>query len=200
MLKKIPSLDRLIETLRSVPYLASRNVYRVATYFLHMDQHQVEQVCAALREAQKNVVPCPTCCVWCEQDTACMFCTDATRNHSMICVVESWQDLLVIEKTESYKGVFHVLGGAICPLEGIGPQDLSIDALIHRVVKNQVAEIILATNQTPEGEATAAFIARKLKGTGAVISCLARGMPVGASLETMDRVTIYKALSDRRPF
>lgn len=200
MLKKIPSLDRLIETLRSVPYLASKNVYRVATHFLSMDQHQVEQVCAVLREAQKNVVPCPTCYVWREQDTACMFCADATRNQSMICVVESWQDLLVIEKTESYKGVFHVLGGAICPLEGIGPQDLSIDALVQRVVTNQVAEIILATNQTPEGEATAAFIARKLKGAGVVLSCLARGMPVGASLEMMDRVTIYKALSDRRPF
>lgn len=200
MLKKIPSLDRLIETIRSVPYLASKNVYRVATHFLRMDQHQIEQVCVALQEAQKRVVPCPICCVWCEQGSDCMFCADAARNQAMICVVESWQDLLVIEKTESYNGVFHVLGGAICPLEGVGPQDLSIDLLIQRVTAQQVTEIILATNQTPEGEATAAFIARKLKGTGVAVSCLARGMPVGASLETMDRVTIYKALSDRRPF
>jgi len=200
MLKKIPSLELLIDTLRHVPYLASKNVYRVATHFLRMDVRQMEQFSTILKAAHKNVVQCSTCFVWCERESDCMFCEDSKRDQSLVCVVETWQDLLVIEKTEGYAGVFHVLGGAICPLEGIGPQDLAIDPLIKRVTRDNVKEIILATNQTPEGEATAAFIARRLKDTTIAISCLARGVPVGSSLEFMDRVTIYKALSERRPF
>jgi len=200
MLRKIPSLEKLVDTLRYVPCLASKNVYRVASYFLQMNTRQVEQVCTVIKAAQENVVPCATCFVWCEKDTDCMFCADAKRDQSVICVVETWQDLLVIEKTEGYSGVFHVLGGAVCPLEGIGPQDLTIEPLIQRVLQGAAQEIILATNQTPEGEATAAFIARKLQVTKAKVSCLARGVPVGSSLEFMDRVTIYKALSERRPF
>jgi len=200
MLKKIPTLELLIDTLRQVPYLASKNVYRVATHFLRMDARQVERFAAILAAAQCNIVQCPQCFVWCERETPCMFCSDTKRDQSLICVVETWQDLLVIEKTEGYNGVFHVLGGAICPLEGIGPQDLTIDQLIQRVHDGKAKEIVLATNQTPEGEATAAFIARRLKGASTVISCLARGVPVGSSLEFMDRVTVYKALSERRPF
>ena len=203
MLKKIPSLELLIDTLRHVPYLASKNVYRVATHFLCMDARQMEQFATILKTAHKNVVQCSVCFVWCERASDCMFCADTKRDQSLICVVETWQDLLVIEKTEGYNGLFHVLGGAICPLEGIGPQDLAIDPLIKRVRDSNIKEIILATNQTPEGEATAAFIARRLKDAitiSCAVSCLARGVPVGSSLEFMDRVTIYKALSERRPF
>jgi recombination protein RecR len=115
-------------------------------------------------------------------------------------VVETWQELIAIEKTGGYTGAYHVLGGAICPLEGIGPENLNIVPLIHRVANSQIAEIILATNQTPEGEATASFIASKLRQSGVKISCLARGIPVGSAIESMDRVTVYKALSERRPF
>ncbi len=200
MLKKIPSLELLIDTLRHVPYLASKNVYRVATHFLCMDTRQMEQFSTILKAAHKNVIQCSVCFVWCERESDCMFCANTKRDQSLVCVVETWQDLLVIEKTEGYNGLFHVLGGAVCPLEGIGPQDLAIDPLIKRVRESSVKEIILATNQTPEGEATAAFIARRLKDTSVMVSCLARGVPVGSSLEFMDRVTIYKALSERRPF
>ena len=130
-----------------------------------------------------------------------MFCADTRRDHTLVCVVETWQELIAIEKTEGYKGVYHVLGGAICPLEGIGPEDLSIELLAKRVgVDTRIKEIILATNQTPEGEATAAFIARKLRDNDVRVSCLARGIPVGSSLEMMDKLTVYKALSERRPF
>jgi recombination protein RecR len=115
-------------------------------------------------------------------------------------VVETWQELLTIEKTGGYDGVYHVLGGVICPLEGVGPEQLTIDALIKRVDEKGIAEIILATNQTPEGEATASYIAHKLKGKAITISCLARGIPVGSTLEFMDKLTVYKALSERRPF
>jgi len=200
MLKKIPSLDQLINVLRHVPYLASKNLYRVATHFLQMDQKHLEQLCTHLLAAQKNVIRCTTCYVWHERGSACMFCGQADRIQSLVCVVETWQDLMVIEKTEGYKGVYHVLGGVISPLEGVDPSDLSIDQLVVRVMNGAIKEIILATNQTPEGEATAAYIARKLEDTAVMISCLARGVPVGSSLEFMDRVTVYKALSERRPF
>ncbi len=199
MLSKLPTLAKLIKTLQQVPYLASKNVYRVATHFLDMDQQRLDQFCETLREAKKGIHYCAQCFFWQELDKGCSLCTAPNRDHSVICVVETWQELMAIEKTGGYTGVYHVLCGAICPLDGIGPENLTIDYLIARV-KDPVKEIILATNQTPEGEATAAFIAAKLKGKGVVVSCLARGIPVGSSLEFMDRLTVYKALSERRPF
>lgn len=195
-----PSLTKLIKTLQQVPYLASKNIYRVADYFLYLDQGRMDQFCAALQEAKKNIIHCATCFSWQEKGRACSFCGHAKRDQSMVCVVETWQELLAIEKTGGYTGVYHVLGGAICPLEGIGPENLSIVPLISRVENAKIVEVILATNQTPEGEATASFIAAKLKHASVKISCLARGIPVGSFLETMDRVTVYKALSERRPF
>ncbi len=200
MIEKIPTLAQLCKVLQQVPYLASKNLYRVATYFLTSDQDKIERFCLALLEAKRNITLCSVCCVWKERDKQCVFCADPKRDHALVCVVETWQELMAIEKTEGFKGIYHVLGGAICPLEGIGPEDLTIDVLVARVKEGQIQEIILATNQTPEGEATAAFIARKLKETGIKISCLARGMPVGALLEGLDKLTVYKALSERRPF
>ncbi len=200
MIDKIPTLAHLCKVLQQVPYLASKNLYRVATYFLMSDKEKIDRFCLALLEAKRNIVTCPECCVWKERDKNCIFCGDSKRDHTIICVVETWQELMAIEKTEGFSGLYHVLGGAICPLEGIGPEDLTIDVLIVRVKTKQPTELILATNQTPEGEATAAFIARKLKDTGVKISCLARGMPVGAVLEGLDKLTVYKALSERRPF
>jgi recombination protein RecR len=153
-----------------------------------------------LLQAKQLVMPCQTCFVWQEKNKLCVFCSDIKRDQQTICVVESWQELLSIEKTEGYLGVYHVLGGLICPLEGVGPDDLSIVPLVKRVEQGTIKEVILAFNQTPEGEATAAFIARKLQDMSIVVSCLARGMPVGSSLEAMDRLTVYKALSERKPF
>lgn len=200
MIDKLPSLAQLCKVLQNVPYLASKNLYRVADYFLTTDADKIDRFCTALLEAKRNIVLCETCFVWKERNQPCIFCEDTERDHKMVCVVETWQELMVIEKTGGFKGVYHVLGGAICPLEGIGPEDLTIQPLIARVQAGTVAEIILATNQTPEGEATAVFIARKLKETGIKISCLARGMPVGALLDGLDKLTVYKALAERRPF
>lgn len=200
MLHDTPSLTKLIKTLQQVPYLASKNIYRVASYFLHLDESKVDQFCAALKEAKQNVTQCSTCFSWREKERNCSLCSNTRRDQSLICVIETWQELLAIENTGGYTGVYHVLGGAISPLEGIGPENLNIIPLIRRVEGNQINEIILATNQTPEGEATASFIASKLKQSGVKISCLARGIPVGSSIESMDRVTVYKALSERRPF
>ena len=200
MLEKLPTLVHLLKQLQQVPYLASKNMYKIADYFLQADRTHVEKFCHAILQAHHNVKPCERCFCWKESNVACLFCTNTRRNQQLVCVVETWEELLAIEKTKGYEGVYHVLQGVICPLEGIGPENLTIDALCKRVVDDTITEIILATNQTPEGEATAAYIARKLKATGVKISCLARGLPVGSRLDTMDRVTVYKALSERRPF
>jgi recombination protein RecR len=200
MLNDLPTVTKLIKALQQVPYLASKNLYRVTTYFLDMDERKLEHFCAVLLEAKNVVTHCPTCFFWCEKEKACSFCASPKRDQGLVCVVETWQELIAIEKTGGYKGVYHILGGVISPLDGIGPEQLTIAPLITRAVDGNVKEIILATNQTPEGEATAAFIASKLKHTSIIISCLARGVPVGSSLEFMDRLTVYKALSERRPF
>jgi len=199
MIDKLPTLVHLLKNLQQVPYLASKNIYRVASHFLHMDYARAEQFCNIILQAKRKLSQCSTCFSWQEKDRECLFCSAVKRNQNIVCVVETWQELLAIEKTGGYNGVFHVLGGVICPLEGVGPEDLTIHHLAPRV-ESGVTEIILALNQTPEGEATCAYIASKLKGMSVTISCLARGLPVGSSLESMDRLTVYKALSERRPF
>lgn len=200
MLKDLPTLDQLIKLLQQVPYLASKNIYRVSTHFLSMDRKKLEHFCATLLLAQQKVVACDTCYTWKEQDRPCSFCSSVKRDNSQICVVETWQELVAIEKTGGYNGLYHVLGGVICPLDGVGPEDLMIDQLVARLKENRVSEVILAMNQTPEGEATMAYISRKIRDMGVLVSCLARGVPIGSHLEAMDRLTVYKALSDRRPF
>jgi recombination protein RecR len=199
MIDQVPTLAQLVKQLQQIPYLASKNVYRVAHYFLMLDQARIQQLCKIILDAKMQVVACSICFVWKERERTCPFCDSKRRDVSVICVVETWQELMAIEKTGGYQGLYHILGGAICPLNGIGPENLTIEPLIKRV-NDSVREIILATNQTPEGEATASYIASKLKDCSLKISCLARGVPVGSTLEYMDRVTVFKALSERRPF
>lgn len=199
-MQELPTLVHLLKILQQVPYLASKNLYRVAAHFLEMESQQMAQFCAALESAKKKLKKCDICFFWQEVSQDCMFCALPQRDQTIVCVVETWQEILAIEKTKGYSGCYHVLGGAISPLDGVGVDDLTINQLIERVDKGIIKEIILATNQTPEGEATATYIARKLKGKNVIISCLARGLPVGSSLEGMDRLTVFKALSERRPF
>lgn len=199
MIDHLPTLVHLIRHLQQVPYLASKNMYRVADYLISLDAAKAEQLCQAILNAKNNIVPCQECCSWQEKSKGCIYCTSPKRDRTLICVVETWQELMSIEKTGGYQGVYHVLGGVISPLDGIGPEDLTIEHLLKRI-NETTKEIILATNQTPEGEATAAFIASKLKKLPLTITCLARGIPVGSSLEYMDKLTVYKALSERRPF
>jgi recombination protein RecR len=199
MKDKLPTLDYLLRQLQQMPYVASRHIYRVAHHFLEMDAHKLQQFCVALQQAKEKLVKCPICYAWKENAQACLFCGDTKRDQRTVCVVETWYDLWAIERTESYKGVYHVLGGSICPLYGMGPDDLTISSLIERA-DHGCDEIILALNQTPEGEATSAYIARKLEKAPVRITCLARGVPVGSSLEMLDRLTVHKALNERRPF
>ena len=199
MINRLPTLQGVVKQLQQVPFLASKNLYRVLSHFLEMEPAKLEMFCSALKQAKENLIPCKRCFVWKEKNQDCLFCDDVKRDSSVICVVESWQELLAIERTEGYKGVYHLLGGTICPLDGIGPEDLTINALVTRV-DGSIKELILAMNQTPEGEATSAFIVQKLADKDVKVSCLAKGVPVGSSLEFIDRLTMFKALSERRPF
>lgn len=200
MVEELPTLTHLMKVLQQVPYLASKNLYKVTSFFLKMTPSQIQQFCAALESAHNKLILCPVCFFWQEKSGSCVFCSSSKRDQSVVCVMESWQDILAIEKTKGYTGVYHVLGGVLSPLDGITVDDLTIDALMQRVGQKGVKEVILATNQTPEGEATATYIARKLQEFPVTVSCLARGLPVGSLLEYMDRLTLFKALSDRRPF
>ncbi|MGC2310616.1 MAG: recombination mediator RecR [Candidatus Babeliaceae bacterium] len=196
---QLPTLAKLLKQLQLVPYLASKNIYRIAHYFLELDEQQLQLFCKILKEAHEQLHKCHLCFAWKERDRDCGFCISPQRNKEIICVVETWHDLSALEKTSAFKGVYHVLGGALSPLEGIGPDQLTLKALQERV-KNGCSELILAMNQTPEGEATAAYIARLVQGFSIKITCLARGIPVGSMLETMDRLTVLKALTERRLF
>ncbi len=200
MLDRLDPLDKLIKQLQRVPFLATKNLYRVTSYFLSLDEKKTEAFCATLLRAKQLLARCTTCNCWQEKNQSCLFCSSKKRQQELVCIVETWHDVLAIERTRGYDGVYHVLGGSLSPLDGIGPEELAIDALLDRVVNKGVKELILATNQTPEGEATSAYIAQKLANQKVVISCLARGLPVGSSIEQMDRITVFKALSERRPF
>jgi len=198
MFAQLPVLQKLIRQLQRVPYLASKNVYKVAAYFLTSDDKVIEQLCQTILEAKKTIQCCMVCHNWTEQAEVCSICLSDRRDKNIVCVVETWLDLLAIEKAGGYNGVYHVLGGSLCPLDGIGPDNLNIETFLKRL-NDDVKEVIFATNPTPEGEATASFISSKIK-QPLHISKLASGVPTGSSLEHMDRVTIYKALLGRRPF
>jgi len=200
MIDKLPTIKKLMRHLHQVPFLASKNLYRVTSYFLQMDNEKLNQFCTALKEAHDKIVQCSNCFVWKETDTLCVFCDDSNRDQSIVCIVESWHELLVIERTQAFHGMYHVLGGVISPLDGISAKDLKIEELVHRVATQGITEIIFALNLTPEGEATASFIARKLNGFPVKITCLAKGVPIGSNLEFVDRLTVSKALADRKMF
>ena len=156
MIDRLPHLAHLLRHLQQVPYLASKNIYRVASHFLQMDEQRLQQFCAALDEAQQGLVLCETCFCWRERSAPCVLCSNTERVQSLVCVVEMWYDVLSIERTRAYDGVYHVLGGAISPLNGVGADDLHIEPLIKRVAGG-VKELILAVSQTPEGEATSIY-------------------------------------------
>jgi recombination protein RecR len=200
---QLPTLTKLLKQLQQVPYLASKNLYRVAHHFLQMDAQRLAQFNATLQEAHAGLKKCDVCCAWQEKQGGCTYCSSPRRDKGIICVVETWYDLYAIEKTGGFTGLYHVLGGAISPLDGIAPEDLSLPQLVNRL-SSGCAELIFALNQTPEGEATSAYIARKINQAYPErtfkITCLSRGVPVGSSLESVDRVTVFKALAERRLF
>jgi recombination protein RecR len=189
-------LIRLIDELQRLPGIGPKSAQRLAFYVLKNPREQAERLIDALRGVKEQVTYCSVCSNITDTDL-CAFCRNDSRDHHVICVVEEPQNVAAIEKTREFKGVYHVLMGALSPLQGIGPDDLKIKSLLARVT-NGVSEIILATNPTVEGEATAIYLARLLKPLGVRVTRIAMGLPVGSDLEYADEVTMHKALEGRR--
>jgi recombination protein RecR len=189
-------LIRLIEQLQKLPGIGAKSAQRLAFHVLKTPREDAERLCEVIREVKERVTYCSTCNNITDTDP-CAFCTSATRDHRLICVVEEAQNVSVIEKTREFRGVYHVLMGALSPLQGIGPDDLKIKGLLSRVAAG-ADEVIVATNPTVEGEATALYLARLLKPLGVRVTRIAMGIPVGSDLEYADEVTMSRAMEGRR--
>lgn len=191
-----PSLEKLITILALLPGIGKKSARRIAFHLLkNPDLNQKLQ--EALAQVHKQLRLCPVCFNITEREI-CSICADATRNPKTVCVVEAPADLLVIEQTGQYHGRYHILNGVISPIDEITPEKLHIKELLERVKKENITEVIIATNPTTEGEATAIYIAQLLKPLGIRVSRIARGLPVGSALEFADRETIARALEGRR--
>lgn len=190
-------LARLIEQLQRLPGIGAKSAQRLAFHILKTPRDEVEQLAAALRDVKERMTYCSVCSNITDTDP-CAFCRAGDRDHRVICVVEEPQNVAAIEKTHGFKGVYHVLMGALSPLQGVGPDDLKIKGLLARVEAGGVEEIILATNPNVEGEATAIYLARLLKPLGVRVTRIAMGVPIGSDLEYTDEITMQKALEGRR--
>jgi len=189
-------LTRLIEELQRLPGIGPKGAQRLAFHILKTPREHADRLADAVRDVKARVTYCSICSNITDRDP-CGFCSDTARDPHVICVVEEPQNVSAIEKTRDFKGLYHVLMGAISPLQGIGPDDLKIKSLLARVTDG-VSEIILATNPTVEGEATAIYLARLLKPLGVKVTRIATGVPVGSDLEYADEITVHKALEGRR--
>jgi recombination protein RecR len=191
-----PSVDNLVAQLTRLPGVGTRTAQRLAFHLLQRPQDEALALAHAIAEVKERVRFCSECGNLTEEDV-CAICRDARRDHTVVCVVEQPVDLISVERTHEYRGLYHVLGGALSPLDGVEPGDLRIDELLRRVEANGVQEVVLATNPNMTGEATAAFLADRLRGRVRVTR-LASGLPVGGDLEYADEVTLGRALAGRR--
>jgi recombination protein RecR len=198
MFKSSESVDRLIEEFSKLPGIGRKTAMRLAFYILKEDKTEAEKLAQALLDVKERVKYCSICFNITETDP-CFVCQDEKRDRSIICVVEEANDVLALEKTGEYKGLYHVLGGALSPLDGIGPDNLRAKELLLRL-KDGVNEVILATNPNVEGEATAIYLSKLIKPLGIKVTRIARGLPVGGDLEYADQVTLMRALEGRREF
>jgi recombination protein RecR len=189
-------LVRLIEQLQRLPGIGPKGAQRLAFHLLKTPREHTDRLVDAVRDVKERVTYCSICNNITDADP-CTFCSSSDRDHNVICVVEEPQNVSAVEKTREFKGVYHVLMGALSPLQGIGPDDLKIKSLLARI-GNGVAEIILATNPNVEGEATAIYLARLIKPLGVRVTRIAMGVPVGSDLEYADEITMHKALEGRR--
>jgi recombination protein RecR len=190
-------LARLINELQKLPTIGPKTAQRLAFRMLKMRDEETGQLAKAIAELKTLLSYCTICGNITDQDP-CKICTDSKRDHQIICVIEEPDDLLAIERTNGYKGVYHVLMGVLSPLDGVGPQDLRIDALCQRIQAGDIKEVILATNHTTEGQATAHYLTRRLADLELSITRIPTGIPVGGDLEYIDEVTLAKALEGRR--
>ncbi|KFZ42200.1 recombination protein RecR [Anoxybacillus flavithermus] len=190
-------ISKLIDSFMKLPGIGPKTAVRLAFFVLNMKEDVVLDFAKALVNAKRNLTYCSSCGHITDRDP-CYICEDDKRDRSIICVVQDPKDVIAMEKMKEYNGLYHVLHGAISPMEGIGPEDIKIAELLRRLQDETVQEVILATNPNIEGEATAMYISRLLKPTGVKITRIAHGLPVGGDLEYADEVTLSKALEGRR--
>ena len=204
MLEYSEPVAKLIDEFKRLPGVGQKSAQRLAFYILRRPEAEVEKFIESLREVKEKIIFCGICNNLTDTDP-CQYCASLTRDRSMICVVEEPYNLVAIEKTRSYKGLYHILHGSLSPIRGVGPDELMLTNLLPRLMPDnnegiEVAEIIVATNPTTEGEATANYIARLLKPLGVRVTRIAMGMPVGSDLEFVDEVTMDKAMANRHEF
>jgi recombination protein RecR len=192
-----PSITRLIDELKRLPGIGQKTAQRLAFYLLRADRGQALALSDAIREAKEKIRECSICNNITDSDP-CLFCASPSRAQTLICVVEDATNIQSIEKTRQFNGLYHVLGGALSPLQGIGPDQLKIKSLIERLKGGAVEEIIVATNPTAEGEATSVYLSKLIKPLGVRVTRIAMGIPVGTDLEYADEVTMSKAMEGRR--
>jgi recombination protein RecR len=189
-------MARLIEELVRLPGVGPKTAQRLAFFLIDQSLPEVQSLTEAIVQAKQQIVYCSQCFHFTEEDP-CVICSNSRRDRTFICVVEEPRDVIAMERTKSFDGVYHVLHGSISPLEGIGPNDLKVKELVARISPD-VEEVVLATDPNVEGEATAMYLARLLKPIGVKVTRMAHGMPVGSDLEYVDEVTLSKALEGRR--
>jgi recombination protein RecR len=190
-------LARLVEQLQKLPGIGAKGAQRLAFHILKTPRDDAERLCDAIRDVKELVTYCSTCNNITATDP-CMYCSNDERDRKIICVIEEPQNVMVVEKTREFRGLYHVLMGALSPLHGVGPDDLKIKGLLHRVANGGVEEVIIATSPTVEGEATALYLARLLKPLGVRVTRIAMGIPVGSDIEYADEVTMTRAMEGRR--
>jgi recombination protein RecR len=197
MSKFAEPMSRLIDELKKLPGVGAKSAQRLAFHILRSSDDDAEALATAVRDVKANLRLCSICNNITDVDP-CVYCTSPTRNQRLVCVLEEPTNIAAIEKTKHFNGVFHVLHGAISPLHGIGPDQLRISNLLSRVEDNNVDEVILATNPTVEGEATAVYLSQQLKRAGVKVTRIAMGIPVGSDIEYTDEITMLKAMEGRR--
>ena len=191
------SLQELVDQFKRLPGVGAKSAQRLAFHILRTPREDTERLCEAIRNVKDRVTYCTTCNNITDTDP-CLMCGDDSRDHRVICVVEEPQNVNVVDRAGGFKGVFHVLMGAISPLQGVGPDDLKIKGLLARIGVDGVDEVILATNPNVEGEATAIYLARLLKPLGIRVTRIATGIPVGSDIDYADDLTVGKAMDGRR--
>ena len=198
MAEYIAPIQRLIEEYRKIPGVGAKTAARYAFATLALSDEEAARFADAIISVKRDVYKCPVCFGLSASQEICDICDSPDRDRSVICVVEEAKDVMTMERVRGYRGLYHVLGGALSPIDNVTPRDLSIAELIERVRAGEVEEVIIATNPTPKGDTTAGYIARLLAEYEVVVSRLAYGIPVGADIEYADEVTLYRAMEGRR--
>lgn len=191
-----PSIEKLIESFERLPSIGHKTAARLAFYMLNLNEEATKEFIDSIVNAKKNLKYCSNCYNISDTDP-CQICGNAKRDQNLICVVEDVRDIIAMERTHEFKGVYHVLHGSISPMNGIGPEDIKIKELLQRIGDNEIQEIIIATNPRVEGEATAMYLSKLIKPLGVKTTRIAHGIPVGGDLEYTDEVTLTRALQGR---